>query len=393
MSDEPPPSPEDVDVLDSGQGGPRRPSLVGAIVAACCLIVVAVAVVRAYGDRDPASAPPNSPSPSAPSEPAVPRPTVVPSFEDVLTRTVELSWLGAGTDYSVFVRTGAALSDGDSGVYQLDPRHDRVVSHRVPALASTGPLSFVPVSGGVLVRPIDQVPGYFVPDDAPVMGTGNVGGIVLPGPDDRHVWIPTANGSHLDLVGAVDHHSTGTTITVPSGMYPMQLTPDGHGYLLGPRDDGLYDLRPQGAVRVADGALIAVGPTRVLAANCSDQEDCAPVLLNSNFTPVAPQPPLRSQGSVSSNGVISPDGKVAALLGAQGGPIVLVDLATGGLRYLKVQVAGYMSAQVAFSPDSKWLFVVGADHRAYAAEVATRQVRPLLPGVRGVAQLTVRPAA
>jgi hypothetical protein len=61
----------------------------------------------------------------------------------------------------------------------------RITETRFPALLSTGPVTLLAGRHQAIVRPLDYVPGYLVPDGArsvPLRGALQNGGIVSPGP-------------------------------------------------------------------------------------------------------------------------------------------------------------------------------------------------------------------
>jgi hypothetical protein len=105
---------------------------------------------------------------------------------------------------------------------------------------------------------------------------------------------------------------------------PMNATPDGAGYLLVPGFGGVYDARPDGMHRVTGGQVLASGPT----------------------------------------GWLVSDGKVAAVFttppdGLQG--LALTDLTTGTTRTIGMALsADADQSALAWSPDSRWLFVADA---------------------------------
>jgi hypothetical protein len=91
-------------------------------------------------------------------------------------------------------------------------------------------------------------------------------------------------------------------------------------------------------------------------------------------------------------GVIAPDGATAALLATSGRQITLhlVSLATGVQQQVRVPL-GFGPANwqtLAWSPDSRWLFVVAARGRLVAVQASTGRVRGLgvaLPPVSDIA--------
>jgi hypothetical protein len=176
------------------------------------------------------------------------------------------------------------------------------------------------------------------------------------------------------LVG-MDGRRTGPSIAAPPQGSPVNTSllaiPDQAGYLLFPGTGGAYDARPGGTSRVTTGTVLAVGPTRWLTAECSSHARCQPVVINRSTGvryPLSTRVPLSAplDGAVPPTaGVISPDGATAAvLLGSPQARIEIIDLATGAAHALALRIdlseadMGWAWETMAWSPDSRWLFVV-----------------------------------
>jgi hypothetical protein len=96
----------------------------------------------------------------------------------VTVRNLDHSLLGVSSGWELFGR-----SDGE--VIRVQPARGRITRTRVPALASTGPVTFVVTATSAMIRPIDSVPGLLVPDGHPArqMPTDvSTGGPLFPGP-------------------------------------------------------------------------------------------------------------------------------------------------------------------------------------------------------------------
>ncbi len=106
-----------------------------------------------------------------------------------------------------------------------------------------------------------------------------------------------------------------------------------------------------------------------------------------------PGPPPDTAGI---SGVISPDGLVAAVFRVSGGKLTLhlVNLASGADQRLRVRLApGTRGPQaLAWSPDSRWLFVVAARGTLAAVNARTGQVQNLGVALPPVSQIAVRAA-
>ena len=141
------------------------------------------------------------------------------------------------------------------------------------------------------------------------------------------------------LVG-MDGRRTGPSIAAPPQGSPVNASlvaiPDQTGYLLFPGIGGVYDVRPGGTSRVTTGTVLAVGPTRWLAAECNSRARCRLVVIDRSTGVrylLSTHPPLSTRingAGLSTVGVISPDGATAAVpVGSPQARIEIIDLATG----------------------------------------------------------------
>jgi hypothetical protein len=106
--------------------------------------------------------------------------------------------------------------------------------------------------------------------------------------------------------------------------------------------------------------------------------------------------------------VIAPDGATAAVVGrvvagqAKGptNAVRLIDLRTGVAKDLGVRIGGHDSLpagtsiwpeSMAWSPDSRWLFVAGAGGRLLAIDARSGQIESLGITLPRVEQVAVRP--
>src|SRR6266568_1402324 len=153
---------------------------------------------------------------------------------------------------------------GPGSVVRLQIAEDRITRRTGVGLGSGGPVSFVVGSNEAVIRPLDDVPGYAIPDGKPprnLTGELGAGGLVLPGPDPDDVWLQTGEASHasMTLVG-LDGRPSDTSIPIPAGFSPYPVA-DGAGYLLLAKTDGrgVYDARPGMHLRrVTTGEVLAV---------------------------------------------------------------------------------------------------------------------------------------
>lgn len=372
--------PDDAEFLDAGPergvGAAfrlrRRPKLLLLLVAAAAGAVAVIAGVRSSGSpagsttAPPRAAGPRSPAPG--SSPAagsgvVPAPAVPVT---VLGHPL----LGVHASWELFGR-------GPGVVVRIQFAGGRITRTAYPALLSGGPVTFVTDAEGALVRPVDFVPGYLIPDAGPAReapGELGAGGPAFPGPDPRHLWVSSGtSGDRMVLVG-MDGRRTGPSIAAPPQGPPVNASllavPDQTGYLLFPGTGGAYDARPGGTSRVTTGTVLAVGPTRWLTSGCNSHARCRPVVINRSTGvryPLSTRVPLsaRLNGAVPPTaGVISPDGATAAVLaGSPQARIEIIDLATGAAHALPLRIdlsgagTGRAWETMVWSPDSRWLFV------------------------------------
>src|SRR5579859_8050973 len=279
--------PDDVEFLDVGpeRGAAfrlrRPPKLLLFVIAAMAVAVAVIAVVRSGGS--PARSPTTPPRAAGPRSSA-PGPSSTASSGDVSTPTVSLTilghpLLGVHARWELFGR-------GPGVVIRIQFADGRITRTAHPALASGGPVTFVTDAEGALVRPIDFVPGYLIPDGEPAReapGPLGAGGPVFPGPDARHLWVSSSSGDRMVLVG-MDGRRAGPSITAPPQGSPVNPSlvaiHDQAGYLLFPGTGGVYDARPGGTSRVTTGTVLAVGPTRWLTAECDGQARCRPMAID-----------------------------------------------------------------------------------------------------------------
>ena len=300
--------------------------------------------------------------------------------------------LSITADADLYVRTATA-------VVRVQLSRGRVTSTALPTLESTGPVSFVPLVSGVLVRPLDFVPGYFVPDTGPatLLSGPLTNGPALPGPQPGQLWVTDNSGgstsaSQLVLLGA--DLSAVVSLRIPTSAFGPPNA-DGQGYLL--VDDaagGVEDVRPTGAVQlVRDGVVLASGAGRWLTAACYSGAACPATLVTSGGAArsgLYPQPVDVSWPP----GRISPDGRWAAVFRAGGDgqlAVTLIDLHTGLAQVTAVRVGAHADADsIAFSPDGRLLFVADSRGSLDAVNVSTGAIQGLGLRLPGALQVAVR---
>lgn len=339
------------------------------------LAVVLVAVGLSHtGPTEPARAPAATTLPPSPTAPA----------PAVAVTTLGHSLLGVTAGWELFAR-------GADEVVRIEPARGRITRTAVPPLLSGAPVSFVVAADRALVRSLDEVPGYVVPDGRPVrplpVAFGG-GGLAFPGPSPGTVWLQ--GGSVMTLRGVTDGRAR-AFVPVPDAT--AEVTGDGAGGLVFRATGGVYAATPAGLRRITTGALLAVGPDRWVTLECDATHRCRPYAVDRATGARRPVP--ATLPADMPRGVVAPDGRTAAMfrLGRDSTPVpYLLDLVTGSSRALGVSVDQPGEGCLVWSPDSRWLFTVDSSGMVVAVDPATA-----LPTEVGVAltiptQLALRPA-
>ncbi len=360
---------------------PRRPWQTGALLALAACLLVAFAVVR-LGDDGHRRAGPSQ---------LQPLPVVTQANRYLL---------GVTGNWELFAR-------GSSFLIRIQLASGRVTRTLVPPLESNNPVvAFLVGPQEAVIRSYDEVPGYLVPDGAPARQlTGVLAdyvGPLLPGPDDSQAWalVSEPDYDRLALVG-LNGKVTGTSIRLPpGGALPATAIPDERGYaMLLTSANRIYDAGPTWDRRVPS-TVIAIGPTAWLSLSCHRR--CRDVVTDAD---TGTQRTLPGPGLTDSAftwptlGVISPDGGVAAVPvsppTASGGGVTLdlVNLRTGASTQTDVAMNPVPAYEgMAWSPDSRWLFVVASGGRLLAVNPSTGQAAGLGMPLPPVSQVAVRPA-
>ena len=192
----------------------------------------------------------------------------------------------------------------------------------------------------------------------------------------------------------MDGTQTGIFLRLPPGG-PWLAIPDGRGYaLLGGTGYGLYDATPSGFHRIA-GTLAAVGPTRWLIVDCRTGGRCSNVVVDQadGARRILPGPSAEPEPG-QAPGVIAPDGSTAAAVRTSGDQVTLhlLDLVSGADQQIPVALDQGSAAghTLAWSPDSRWLFIVTAHGELAAVNARTRQVESLGAQIPPIDQIAVR---
>jgi hypothetical protein len=174
---------------------------------------------------------------------------------------------------------------------------------------------------------------------------------------------------------------------------PSLAAPDGRGYalVLGARSNELYDVLPGGFHRVT-GMLAAVGPTRWLTVDCRHHR-CSDVVVDpaSGARRILAGPAARPNGPP---GVTAPDGLAAAAVRIIDGQMTLhlINLASGTDQRIDVPLYQQSSGAqaLAWSPDSRWLFIIAARGNVVAVSARTHRAEGLGVTLPPVSQIAVR---
>lgn len=305
--------------------------------------------------------------------------------------------LGETSDWELLALTGAWEPGAPGGaLIRIHFATGRITSTAVPPLDSDGPVSILPVGDEVIIRPLDFVPGYAVPDGGaarPLPAGLDHGGLVFPGPGPGQVWNGTYGdtGFVLRLVSATGAAAR-QEIRLPGG--DGLSVPDGQGYLLVQAGNAVDDARPGRLRKVATGTLVAAGSSAWLVSSCPGAARCVNTVIDpaTGARRVLPGDANLFRGPLPDwpPGQVAPDGRLAALLLYGHGPnatVRLVDLRTGAVRDTPI---GRLSpnATLVWSPDCRWLFTITARGAIEAVDVRSGQIRGLGVRLRPVSYLS-----
>jgi hypothetical protein len=371
------------EVLEFGSGRPGRRLASRALLACLVAGAVALIVLRSGGSH---------PKPAA---------TVPPPPPAVRVTTVGHPLLGVTASWQLFAR-------GPDDLLRIQFARGRITRTYVPLLASGNPeVAFVADGDEAVIRSGDLVPGYVVPDGhqarlltGPLAGSGPL----IPGPaGSGAVWVisgpPTSPA--LSLVTRAGHRA-GPSIRFPSGgpQLPFSAVSDGRGDVLVIAGTfGAYDAGP-GWDRPVPGAVVAVGPAGWLTVTCGPPQHRAcrneVISVAGGSRRVLPGPAAAEPYEYSwpPTGVIAPDGSSAAVTEPRRDgafTVHLINLRTGATRDLGVPLGSSPIVQaMAWSPDSRWLFVAALGRKLVAISARTGRAQRLGVSLPAVEQVAVR---
>jgi hypothetical protein len=276
-----------------------------------------------------------------------------------------------------------------NGLVSVEFARGQITRTVLPPALGDGPVSFIVGPHQVIIRPLDNVPGYAVPDgqpSQPLTGMLARGGQLLPGPVADEEWY-IGGSQHITLVGP-QGAAAGLVVTTLSPQYPAQsATSDGRGYVVLFDSSGhQFDATPA-SLRPVGALLVAVGPTDWLALDCQHGQ-CTNAVID------AATGARRTLSGASLNivtwpwpadpGVAAPNGSFAAVTvarGAQGAALDLVNLSTGRTTTLPVPIGTSSDSRtLTWSPDSRWLFALAGNGKLVAIRASDGSVHSL--GVR-----------
>jgi len=283
------------------------------------------------------------------------------------------------------------IGRGPGQLVRIELAAGRLTRTSVPSIESSGPVSLIVEPDRVVVRPLDYVPGYQVVDgdfSSALPPALRHGGLALPGPRAGTVWALRSPGSAMRLV-QIDGGLTGTTVRLPADSW---ATSDGAGYILASTPNAVWWARPHRLTRISAGSLQAVGPTGWMVRECRLGR-CQSVAIDrrSGERSSLPGPALPAGVPV---GVIAPDGSTAALFHlafSDTASLTLLDLHSGDRREVDVPVsATSFDSTVAWSPDSRWLFVSDAHRGLVVVDAENGDISDLGVSLPPIDQLAVR---
>jgi hypothetical protein len=308
--------------------------------------------------------------------------------------------LGVTADWQLLAR-------GPADLVQIELARGRITQTYVPPLASANPdVALVAGARDTIIRSADVVPGYVVRDGQQARAlTGLLagGGPLVPGEaGTQTAWVRTGPPTSpvLSLVTLTGHLS-GPVIRFPPdrSQLPATAVSDGRGdVLVSSGKFSVYDAGP-GRDSPVPGMVVAVGPADWLLVTCDAQhDDCRNEVIGTadGSRRVLPGEPATTPYFFSwpPAGVIAPDGSTAAL--AENGyygqiTVYRINLRTGTTEDLGIPLGANANGQsMAWSPDSRWLFVAEAGGKLVAVSARTGRVQSLGVRIPAVDQLAIR---
>jgi len=374
------------DLLTGGRDRPPRRWVTAVVVLGLLGGGLAFAATRGSGSDHPTA----GPTPTPPAQ----RTTFTdpgPSPRIVVTDAGH-SLLGIKAGWELFGR-------GDNVVVRIQLARGVITRTPVPTLTSSGPVSFLVGPDRAIIRPLDRVSGYVVADGKQarqLTGALDSYGPALPGSNPSQVWAADDRDPNAMTLVDMAGRPAGQSIPLPAEADGVVVA-DGAGYVMFSGTGGVYDARPTGIRRITTGTILAAGPTRWLARECDARHRCTMVDINRRNGVRSVGGSAVDDPNTATIGSISPDGNTAALIGSTPtGTFGLHLLSLGSWTERAVSApinqAAIQDGGIVWSPDSRWLFVVGAGGRLFVVDARTAQVRNLGVALPPLSQLAIRNA-
>ncbi len=372
------------EVVQFGGGRPPRARWLPRLFLACLVLAAAVVLlVRGTADH---------------GHPAV-RPT--PRLPPLRVTTTGRRLLGVTAGWELFVR-------GPDDLVRIQLAQGRVMPTFVPPLESANPnVVFVIGAHDAIIKSADYVPGYVVPDGRQARQLGQSveysGSMVPRSAGALAFWLADISPSAPALwLTTLARRRSGPVIRFSPGGPQLVATAvsDGRGGVLLTSDNAtVYDAGP-GWDRPVPGTVVAVGPASWLVMTCDvSYRQCRDQVMDS-ATGATHQLPGRPSAAPAPwawppLGVIAPDGSAAAVVGDERDgqlPVQLVNLRSGLTRNLHVALGSNASDEsMAWSPDSRWLFVAAAGGHLVVIDAQTGRRADLGVQLPPVDQVAIRP--
>ena len=363
-----------------------RRRILGAVGVVMVGVLITSILVQRHAQE--VAKPPAPASPTAGATPT-PRPRTLPTAPvtgaDPVVIRRSTTVVDEAVEFDLFALSGTS-------VYRIEAGTGRVTQTRIELGADAAQSSFLPVPGGVIVRPGDSVPGVMVRDGEaaqPLRGLLRQASFVLPGPDGR-VWTGSYDQERRVMLSDLRGRAVGPVSPSPVGW----AVSDQAGNLLVTDVGGTYESRPSGMRRVTTGQVAAVGPHHYVVVECDEVHACSSLVLD-RATGEKRRLGTADTGNAAT-GIVSPDGRYAVLTrwASDGGATVqLQDLRTGRTRGLAdaspLSFDGTDGTAV-WSPDSRHLFLAVEGHLAVVDPATARVTKPNL-GLSGVTSIALRP--
>jgi hypothetical protein len=192
----------------------------------------------------------------------------------------------------------------------------------------------------------------------------------------------------MRLMGG-DGEPSGVTVQLPFDGLPV---PDGNGYPMVVTGRGAYQVRLDRVRQITTGRVLAVGRPGWLVVECHRAHDCVRVLIDRSDLSRDVLPGRTGQPQFAT-GLISPDASAVALYAkpvAGRSQLYLLDLTSGLDRPVPMAVNPRHTADtLAWSPDSRWLFVATGELLA----INRQSAKVHDPGLQvpSITQVAVRP--